>query len=175
MNKKILLGSLIALSFMVSAFGGEAEAKKLSAELPLVHWYTCELWGEVRRGKMGFSTGKTSKAYSLQVKTKFTKLDERPAATELWKFYLYDQEDEGKEQEKGWVFVLRFDGKDWSEVSVIQNTGRSAFDMLRTDFLTPPMRPHIKQALQLYNSNKLAETVAKLERKKAEQGSGGNG
>lgn len=156
-----LLRLLVALLSFGSAYGGEPEAKKLSAQLPIVFWYTAELWGELERGS---NTGESSNAFSAQLKTKFIKLDGQDDSQELWKFHLYYQEDEGNEEEEGWIFVFRYDGKEWSEVSGVRKTGGSSFQLLKADFFTPSMRPQIKQALELHNSGKLTEKITELER-----------
>lgn len=138
---------------------GEDDAKKLSAQLPLIFWHTGELWGKLERGA---STGESSEDFVKSMKTKFSRMDESKASPESWKFHLYYSEDEGKEETEGWIFILNHDGKAWSEVSAVRITGGSTFQLLEADIFSPSMRPQLRQTLDLYNSGKLAETVAKL-------------
>lgn len=147
------------MAFLVTgvACGGEDDAKKLSKQLPLLFWYTGELWGELERGA---STGESSDEFCKSKRTKFTKLDETEDSLEYWKFHLYYEEDEGNEDKEGWIFVFSYDGAKWSEVSGARITGGSTYRLLEADAFTPSMRPQMRQALELYNTGKLAEVAA---------------
>ena len=164
MNRTLSLLAGILLSGVSHA--AEVDAKKLSSQLPSLFWYTLELWGNVDRGT---SSGLTKEEFTGSMKTKFVKLASLKEPQETWQFHLYYGE---FEENESWTFVLNYDGKKWTADSGVRKTGGSTFQLLESDPSTPSMRPQFQRSLELFNTGKLAEAVAKQSKQNAEAGTG---
>lgn len=156
-KKSMILFFVLVFSGFLNA--AEEDAKKLSQEMPKVFWYAATLWGKEPRG---VSMSLSLEEFTSDKKTKFKKLESKKAGEELWMFQMYYEEDEGNVEEESWTFVFSFENKKWVDISGKRATGGIKTQLLEADAFTSSLRPHIRKALDLYQSGELDKTIASL-------------
>jgi len=153
--------TLIAVLFLfiaTSCYASKKEAESFAGDLPLLFWYTLELWSKEPRGTT--DSGFTPSEYVSFTKAEVVKLKESSKNSEIWEFKMFFTD---VEDDEGWTFVFLLKNGKWEPISGYKIMGTDLLNLYQGDFFSKSMKPQMKKSLDYYNIGKLDEAVRKIQ------------